>query len=744
MRNLAIVSVMLLIAIHPTSGFSQSSTLVPALNGLGATKATGKGPDSSVQPATADSKPTSQPIVRSTVEVKGNNLENVEEHSTADSFHAASAEIQSSAGTYGDFSRYLQLFPGVVFNSDESDDVLVRGGNPIENLYMLDGIEVPNINHIATGATTGGLVSMIDTAAISGLDFQTGGYDASYEERLSSIINIQSREPVGQLPVMEGDVGVVGVGFVRDTPLPNNGSLLFSAHRSLLSLFTDDIGLNGVPIYTNSLIHAKRDITATDTISVDSLFGIDSIDITPQKLDDDETNTIDTQYRGWRMTNGVRWRHVYSAKAFGSATLSDSEEEQNIQQQDQLFDGRIPKGYTVETEPVTLVYSELTHDGMTNVRYDAYLSLNKNLTLILGSSLHLHRIAYNVAQPKGEQSPLSVNPQRSDAASFAPHFWTGESGSYGQGTYALHRWTLSAGGRVETFALGGSATVTPRFSVAYSLSKHTAVHGSVGSYNQQPPFLDMLSFTQNRFLKPIRAKHIIAGMELYKGSRGNIKIEAYQKNYANYPVSTEYPTLSLANMVDTLGQEFIWIPMSSAGTGSTRGAEVFGQLNIGSDLFVQANAAYARSEFSGLDGVMRRGNFDYPLVLNAAGRYRFARRYEVTGRYEYTSGRPYTPFQLEESAAQNRPVYDLTLVNALRGPFYSRLDFQMDRSFAFGHRRLVLYGGLENALDRGNLLGYAWMPRAKVFGGCKSVPTRCVSSQDQMGRFPNIGAKFSF
>src|SRR5580658_10183827 len=205
-------------------------------------------------PAPANNSPAPGVLVRSTVQVNAQEQTNTAGRNAPEPFHATAAEILSSAGTYGDFSRYLQLFPGVVFNSDESDDVLVRGGNPIENLYMLDGIEVPNINHIATGATTGGLVSMIDTAAISGLDFQTGGYDASYEERLSSIINIQSREPVGQLPVMEGDVGVFGVGFVRDTPLPNNGSLLFSAHRSLLSLFTDDIGLNGVPIYTNSLI----------------------------------------------------------------------------------------------------------------------------------------------------------------------------------------------------------------------------------------------------------------------------------------------------------------------------------------------------------------------------------------------------------------------------------------------------------------------------------------------------------
>jgi hypothetical protein len=73
-------------------------------------------------------------------------------------------EVLSSAGTWGDFSRFLQLLPGVVWNSDMSNDVLVRGGNPTENLYVVNGIEVPNINHLAMEGTTGGFTSMIDTS----------------------------------------------------------------------------------------------------------------------------------------------------------------------------------------------------------------------------------------------------------------------------------------------------------------------------------------------------------------------------------------------------------------------------------------------------------------------------------------------------------------------------------------------------------------------------------------------------
>ena len=80
------------------------------------------------------------------------------------------AEILSSAGTYGDFTRYLQLLPGVVGSSDLSNDVLVRGGHPTENLFVVDGVEVPNINHFSLSGSNGGFTSMIDSTAVGSMN----------------------------------------------------------------------------------------------------------------------------------------------------------------------------------------------------------------------------------------------------------------------------------------------------------------------------------------------------------------------------------------------------------------------------------------------------------------------------------------------------------------------------------------------------------------------------------------------
>jgi len=684
-------------------------------------------------------------LVNTTVQVSAANRSNATDRNAPEPFHASAAEVLASAGTYGDFSRYLQLFPGVVFNTDESDDVLVRGGNPIENLYLVDGIEVPNLNHIATEASTGGLVSMIDTTALDNVDLRTGGYDASYEERLSSVVDIHTRETKLNQRRTEMDLGFVGAGGVTESPLANGGSLLVSAHRSLLNLFTNDIGLNGVPIYTNGMVSAHRKLTPSDEVSVLSIGGVDSINIKPEGLDRDETNTIQTQYSGWRATIGARWQHMFSSYNFGNLTVSDSEQHETINQQNQFINTNVPGEHSPLSNVLTPVYSEQTHDGMDNARYDEYLAFSSRLTVIAGGALHSYRINYDVSQPKGQQSVLNSNPDDTDATSFAPHFTSLEKGGYAEATWHItDRLSISGGGRTEFFQFGGHKTVTPRLNSVLLLSSHIAMHASFGEYAQMPSFIYLTSWPQNYGLNPIRARHVIAGVDLYNGHGSKLGIEAYQKNYRDYPVSTEYPTLSLANMVDTLGQQFLWIPLTSQGTGTTRGVEVFGQTHLGSHLLGQANIAYSRAEYAGLDGIERPGNFDYPIVANCAGIYQAGRKYEASWRYEYSTGRPYTPYLLSLSALQDRPIYDVSRINALRGPAYSRLDLQFDRTFFIGSQRMIAYAGLENVLDRQNLLGYYWMPRLGAMGGCIKDPEKCVSAQYQMSRFPNFGLRYTF
>ncbi len=88
-------------------------------------------------------------------------------------------EIETSAGTFGDPSRYMQMLPGIVSDNDKFNDFIVRGGNPEETLFIVDNIEMPSINQLALSDTTGGFVSMIDNAAIKQINLHTDAYDSN-------------------------------------------------------------------------------------------------------------------------------------------------------------------------------------------------------------------------------------------------------------------------------------------------------------------------------------------------------------------------------------------------------------------------------------------------------------------------------------------------------------------------------------------------------------------------------------
>ena len=72
-------------------------------------------------------------------------------------------------------------------------------------------------------------------------------------------------------------------------------------------------------------------------------------------------------------------------------------------------------------------------------------------------------------------------------------------------------------------------------------------------------------------------------------------------------------------------------------------------------------------------------------------------------------------------------------MNAVRGRYYSRLDAQIDKDIQLRGKHLVLYGGVENVLNRPNFLRNVWEPRQ---------PQKPVAEEDQTPIFPNFGVRF--
>jgi len=632
------------------------------------------------------------------------------------------AEIESSAGTFGDPSRFMQMLPGVVSDNDQRNDFLVRGGNPAENLFIIDNIEIPSINQLALSDTTGGFVSMLDSAAIEHLTLHTDAYDSKFDQRLSSVLEISTRPEGSVKPHSVMEMGLAGTGGSYMRPWGHEGSFFVSARQSVLHLFTDDIGLNGVPIYQNELIRADNRINENNNWWGLSLTGIDSIKIRPSATDTFETNPFDINYSGWRNTTGVNLQHVFSAKSFGILSIANSQQEQRIIQNDQLQLNRT-------------VYNERTSDGITTTKYDWTTELKSRLTLSTGGRISVDRLDYRVQQPIGLQNPYSEISVPMDATLLNRRFATTSTAGYAQATLLFpHEMKLVAGQRLMHWALGGDTVWAPKLLFSSPVFKKL-VHAGYAEYAQTAPSLYLLSFNNQQTLQPIRVRHITAGISFIDTRFARITVEAYQKRYADYPVALNYPQLSMANIADTFGQAFLMFPMISKGTGLTRGVELSVESRPTSRLLITGNATYARSWYSGLDGILRKGNFDLPLVVNVGGYWNLGKGVAVTVRYSGASGRPYTPDNLVLSRIQNRDVYDLARINAVRAAAYSRLDFRVERSSSFYHRTMTWHIGLENALGTTNFYSNAWRPRCPKCG---------VLEQDQMPRFPDGGLRLSF
>ncbi len=87
-----------------------------------------------------------------------------------------------------DLAQYLQVIPGVIFSGDQGGQLYIRGGTPIQNKLLLDGMVIYNPFHSI------GLYSVIDADIIRGADIYTGGFNAEYGDRISSIMDITTRD----------------------------------------------------------------------------------------------------------------------------------------------------------------------------------------------------------------------------------------------------------------------------------------------------------------------------------------------------------------------------------------------------------------------------------------------------------------------------------------------------------------------------------------------------------------------
>jgi hypothetical protein len=647
--------------------------------------------------------------------------------------------ILKSAAALQDVSRYVQGLPGVVIGTNDfRNDIIVRGGSPLENLFLVDNVEIPNINAFANFASAGGTVSLLDAELLQDVTFLTGGYPAPYINRTSSVLQVTQRE--GNRKEFGGwaTLGFAGAGAILEGPIDaGKGSWIVSARRSFLDLFTQDVGFGGVPIVYALNAKAVYDLTPRDRVWLVNVSGVDEIrlGLTGSTDPDEEIGNFDIRYDGWRSATGFNWQRSLGSRGVGLFGITHSEARVGQQVKDLVAQGVPPAGVppdvVIARSPV--VYFEESGEGETTLKYDLTVHLPFFDTVQAGGSFKAFRIGYTVESPYGNDTPYSPVPGLSPLA-LDTRFRSYQTGAYLQASKRVaSRVNVTVGGRFDHYAILSQARFSPRAGVKVRLTDALSWNASIGSYYQQPAFLFVSAFPQNASLVPWRANHYVTGVAWSPGASLRVTAEAYRKQYTKYPVASDLPTVSLANIGDTFDVREILFPLTSAGEGYSEGVELFIEKRLTSTLYGQGNLSFSRTRHAGLDRVLRPGSFDYPFVFNLLGGYRLSPQWEVSARLSFLAGRPFTPYDQVGSAEQRRGVYDLTRVNAERAPGYGRVDIRVDRTFTVGDQPLNVFAGVQNVTGRRNFAGYSWNRR-----------TNTQQFGEQQGVFPILGLDWRF
>lgn len=176
-------------------------------------------------------------------------------------------EIRRAPGGFEDVVRALSILPGVAVAEAGRNDLIVRGGAPSENLYLVDGFEVPNINHFGNQGATGGPLSFINLDFVDETSFATGGFPVMYGDKLSSVLQIKLREGRNDRAGGKATISASQFGLNLETPVTSNSSLLFSARRSYLDFIFKAAGFGFVPEYYDVLGKYSWNIDKTSKLS---------------------------------------------------------------------------------------------------------------------------------------------------------------------------------------------------------------------------------------------------------------------------------------------------------------------------------------------------------------------------------------------------------------------------------------------------------------------------------------------
>ncbi len=229
-----------------------------------------------------------------------------------------------------DVLKALQLLPGVQSGTEGSSGIYVRGGGPDQNLILLDGVPVYNVNHLF------GFFSVFNSDAIQTVKLIKGGFPARYGGRLSSVLDIRMKDGNNKMFGVEGSVGLIASRLTVEGPIKKDKtSFIVSARRTYVDVLAQPLirimaanqgqsGSTGGYYFYDLTAKVNHRFSDRSRLFLSTYAGRDQAYI---KIREESMNTLTKQDLGlgWgNVTTALRWNYQISPRLFSNTTLTYS------------------------------------------------------------------------------------------------------------------------------------------------------------------------------------------------------------------------------------------------------------------------------------------------------------------------------------------------------------------------------------------------------------------------------------
>jgi hypothetical protein len=626
-------------------------------------------------------------------------------------------EIRRSPGAAGDMSRILQSLPSLAKVNDQSNGLVVRGGSPMENLILVDGIEIPNINHFPVQGSSGGPIGLLNVDLIQDASLSAGGFGAAYGDRLSSVLEVQLRDGARDRVAGRVDVNFLGFGGVIEGPIGGGGSFVLSARRSYLDLVvkTFSVGSTLAPTYGDYQGKATWQFNDRHRLSLVAVWADDHFDTDLATAQENAMLAFGKQdlVNG---STGLVWDAWWNERvsSFTSVSVGASWFNEHY--------------FETATDGASLFRND-SRELALRLRHRTDIRAGK-VVYSVGGDVNRSSVSYDNAYeahtgPLGDQVPaLSVQLETHGI----------RAGAFATAAVTLvEPLTLTLGGRVDHDTYSGNTSVSPRASLAYRTSDRTSLALSGGGYYQGLPPVLLTQDPAHRDLPDQRAWQVVGGVSHLLRDDLRLTAEAYYKASDRLAVDPAEPGLLPVDELFT-GYGFLTQRKRLVAEGRARnsGIEVTLQQKLSGRIYGLVSGVWESSRYQALDGVWRDRIFSNRLRFTAEGGVK-AGRWEFSARWVYAGGIPYTPLDETASAARNRSIYDAARINEVRLPAYHSLNVRVDRRFQMGRSTIRTFVSLWNAYDRKNVERIYW-----------NSQTRAVDKMNQWTMLPVFGVEWQF